>query len=147
MTDYTPLYPTNAVIEERVKQFISAFYAVSDDVSKNNEWVDYFTSDAILIIGGMTARGTQEIHELRKGMWEKIKSRKHKPDKVFPASFEPAAAHQPEPEWSFEYMLSGSLDLQMKTGEKAVAQWAGRAVLRETDGRLRYAFYQVYLHT
>ncbi len=53
-----------------------------------------------------------------------------------------------ESERRFEYMLYGSVDLELKSGEKMAGQWAGRAVLRDDDeGGLKYTFYQVYIHT
>ncbi|KAI0435087.1 hypothetical protein F5Y09DRAFT_293642 [Xylaria sp. FL1042] len=143
--DYTPIYPTDGVaVDERVKRFISAFYAVSDDPGKNDEWVDYFAPDASLVMGDKMARGVEEIRVLRGGMWEKIKSRRHKLDKVFPAVFE---LPEHEHEGRFEYMLYGSADFELKSGEKLTGQWAGRAVLRDGEGGLKYTFYQVYIHT
>ncbi|CAJ2510008.1 Uu.00g059080.m01.CDS01 [Anthostomella pinea] len=145
---YTPAYPTNVAIDGRVKDFIADFYATSDDPSKNEEWVDFFATDAVLVMGEKAARGTEEIREVRKGMWEKVKSRKHKPERVFPAS---VAAGSDDGGGggrgdAYEYMLCGSLDFVMKTGEDVVATWAGRAALREVGGVLKYDFYQVYLH-
>ncbi|KAI3336704.1 hypothetical protein HD806DRAFT_528298 [Xylariaceae sp. AK1471] len=145
--DYTATYPTNIAADERVKRFISAFYAVSDDKARNDEWVDCFASDALLVMGDKRARGLEQIRGLREGMWEMVESRRHKLDKVFPAAFElPEHEHEHESQWRFEYMLNGAVDLEMKSGEYAVAQWAGRAVLREVGGRLKYTLYQVYLH-
>ncbi|KAJ2977117.1 hypothetical protein NUW58_g7907 [Xylaria curta] len=143
VADYVVTYPTNVAVDERVKKFISAFYAVSDDASRNEEWLDYFSPDALLVMGDKRARGAEEIRELRKGMWEKVKTRKHKLDKVFPAAFE---AHEHESEWRFEYMLHGSVEFELKSGEKSVGQWAGRAILTNDGERLKYALYQVYLH-
>ncbi|KAI1340539.1 hypothetical protein F5Y15DRAFT_42662 [Xylariaceae sp. FL0016] len=150
MTEYRPLFPTNVEVSDDVKDFIPRFYATSDDPSKNEEWVGYFTEDATLIMGDKTARGHDEIRSLRRGMWEKVASRKHKPERVFPAAFgeslSSSAGNGVGSE--HEYMLCGSLDFVMKTGEKAVATWSGRAVLKDVKGHgLQYSFYQVYLHT
>ncbi|KAI0542268.1 hypothetical protein GGR58DRAFT_453327 [Xylaria digitata] len=144
MVDYAAIYPTNVVVDERLKNFIPAFYAISDDPSRNDEWVNCFTPDASLIMGDKRARGIEEIRTLRESMWEKIKSRRHKLDKVFPNAFE---LPEHESERRFEYMLHGSVDLELKGGEKLAGQWAGRAILREDEGELKYAFYQVYIHT
>lgn len=57
MTDYAATYPTNMAIDERFKRFISSFYAVSDDASRNEEWVAYFTPLAYVIMGDKRARG------------------------------------------------------------------------------------------
>ncbi|KAI1282425.1 hypothetical protein F5Y07DRAFT_352519 [Xylaria sp. FL0933] len=145
MPDYTATYPTGGItVDERVKAFISAFYAVSDDPERNDEWADYFVSDASLVMGDKKASGIEEIRALRKGMWETIKSRRHKLHKVFPAVFGPP---EHEHEKRFEYMLYGTVDLELKSGEAITGQWAGRAVLRDGEGGLHYTFYQVYIHT
>ncbi|KAI0969220.1 hypothetical protein F4678DRAFT_463483 [Xylaria arbuscula] len=147
---YAVTYPTGGVVvNDRVKTFISTFYAVSDDPSRNDEWVDYFASDASLVVADKRASGVAEIRALRKGMWEKIKSRRHKLEKVFPAVFGPPPGNDErgQSERLFEYMLYGSVDFETKSGERATGQWAGRAVLRDGEGGLKYTFYQVYIHT
>ncbi|KAI5926563.1 hypothetical protein F4810DRAFT_707652 [Camillea tinctor] len=142
--NYRPIFPNDIPVSDRVKDFIASFYAVSDDPSRNEEWVEHFAADAVLVMGDKTARGTEQIRQLREGMWEKVKSRRHKLDKMFPASF--GSERKGE---EHEYMICGSADFAMKSGEDDVASatWAGRAVLTDVDdGRLKYAFYQVYIH-
>ncbi|KAI2470444.1 hypothetical protein F4781DRAFT_430459 [Annulohypoxylon bovei var. microspora] len=139
--DYVPIFPPH-VADERTKDFIARFYAVSDDPSRNEEWVDYFLPDAVVIIGDKSAKGTDEIRRLRQSMWEGTESRRHKPGKVFPASF--GGADNSE-EITIEYMLRGSLDLVTKNGEQQAVSWAGHAVLNEVQGMLKYRLYQVYL--
>ncbi|KAI1490625.1 hypothetical protein F5X96DRAFT_669498 [Biscogniauxia mediterranea] len=142
---YRPVFPTNIPVSDRVKDFIASFYAASDDPSRNEEWVEYFAADAVLVMGDKTAKGTEQIRRLREGMWEKVKSRRHRLEKVFPASFGPGRKGE-----EHEYMICGSADFVMKSGEDDVASatWAGRAVLTDVDGgRLKYAFYQVYIHS
>ncbi|KAI0439599.1 hypothetical protein F4803DRAFT_32276 [Xylaria telfairii] len=141
MGDYAATYPTNMAIDERFKRFISSFYAVSDDASRNEEWVAYFTPLADVIMGDKRARGEDEIRQLREGMWENIKSRKHKLEKIFPATF---GKRDVDPDWQFEYMLHGTVDYEMKNGDKIRAQWAGRASLVDEDG-LKLRFYDVYV--
>ncbi|KAI1374531.1 hypothetical protein F4677DRAFT_160124 [Hypoxylon crocopeplum] len=140
--DYMPAFPINHALDERVKTFISNFYATSDDPSKNEEWMNYFLPDAVVIMGDKSATGTEQIRQLRQGMWEQVKTRKHKPEKVFPASFgEPGDGRI-----AAEYMLHGSLDLVTKNGEQQAVSWAGRAVLTNVEGILKYKLYQVYIH-
>ncbi|KAJ3563755.1 hypothetical protein NPX13_g8086 [Xylaria arbuscula] len=119
---YAATYPTGGglvAVDERVKTFISAFYAVSDDPGRNREWVeDYFVPDACLVMGNKKVQGVE------------VKSRRHKLDKVFPAVFE-----QLEKVRRFEYMLHGTVDLEMKSGERTTGQWAGRAVLGDDEER------------
>ncbi|KAI0118788.1 hypothetical protein GGR51DRAFT_554477 [Nemania sp. FL0031] len=144
MTDYAAIYPTNVIVDERTKGFISAFYAISDDPSRNDEWVGCFAPDAVLVMGDKQARGIEDIRELRGSMWEKTKSRKHKLEKVYPSTF---GQSKPESEWKFEYMLHGLVDLELRTTEKVAGQWAARAILTNHEGKLKYTLYQVYLHT
>ncbi|KAI1742208.1 hypothetical protein F4680DRAFT_413226 [Xylaria scruposa] len=141
MTEYTATYPTNVSVDERLKRFISSFFAISDDPSKNEEWVGSFTPRAYVILGDKKARGEDELRKLREGMWESIKSRKHKVEKVFPAAFE---GREIDPEWKYEYMLQGTVDYEMKNGEKIHRQWAGHACIVDEDG-LKIGFYDVYI--
>lgn len=71
---------------------------------------------------------------MRKGMWEKVKSRSHKPVKVFPFG-----------ENADEVMLYGTVDYELKDGREASVPWAGRAHLVEEEGQVKMDFYQVYL--
>ncbi|KAH9898844.1 hypothetical protein F4778DRAFT_171372 [Xylariomycetidae sp. FL2044] len=146
-TNYQPVYPADVHIDDRVKALISEFYSISDDPSRNEEWVDCFAPDAVLVMGDRSARGTEEIRELRRGMWEKIRTRRHRPEKVFPAAYEGEGGSEGTGRW--EYMLHGTLDLVMRedAGKRQVVTWAGRAVLEEDDGgRLSFLYYQVWLH-
>lgn len=75
-----------------------------------------------------------EILALRKGMWEKVSSRKHDPTKVFP--FGPN---------SNEVMLYGKVEYGLKAGGSSGKEWAARAILTEEEGKVKMSFYQVYL--
>ncbi|KAI1781532.1 hypothetical protein F4818DRAFT_436722 [Hypoxylon cercidicola] len=141
-SSYAPAFPSDRAVGENVKDYIANFYATSDDRSKNEEWVDYFLPDAVVIMGDKSAKGTDEIRRLRQGMWEQVESRRHRPEKVFPGSFGGAGGDGV----AAEYMLHGSLDMVLKNGEAQTISWAGRALLRNVDGRLKYKLYQVYLH-
>ncbi|KAI1458346.1 hypothetical protein F4805DRAFT_425391 [Annulohypoxylon moriforme] len=139
--NYTPILPSNHSANKKIKDFIERFYAVSDDRSKNEEWVNYFLPDATVIIGDRSAKGTDEIRRLRHGMWEDTELRLHRPEKVFPASFDEVN----ECEGDIEYMLQGLVYLISKNGKQRAVSWAGRAVLNEVQGTLKYRFYQVFL--
>jgi|SRR5690242_3105181 len=75
-----------------------------------------------------------EILALRKGMWEKVASRKHQAVKIFP--FGPQ---------SDECMLYGTVKYGLKAGGESGLDWAARAHLMKDDGRVKMDFYQVYL--
>ncbi|KAI1106317.1 hypothetical protein F4804DRAFT_301539 [Jackrogersella minutella] len=143
--NYVPIFPSDHAIDEKVKDFIARFYAVSDDPTKNEEWVDCFLPDAVIILGDNSAKGAEDIRRLRQGMWEQTEARRHKPEKVFPASFGGNDGAGGEGT-VIEYTLLGSLDLTTKIGEQRAVSWAGHAILREVQGKLKYQFYQVYLH-
>ncbi|KAI0024737.1 hypothetical protein F4780DRAFT_552097 [Xylariomycetidae sp. FL0641] len=139
LTGYHPLYPTDVPTGEELKGFIANFYQISDDPTKNEEWVDSFFPDAECIMGDTVARGIDEIRKLRKGMWDVVSSRRHRPMSVFPASF--------GDDENIEYMLHGDLHMETKDGMHALVAWAARAVLRkDPQGKLKYASYQVYLN-
>ncbi|KAL7627067.1 hypothetical protein AAE478_003843 [Parahypoxylon ruwenzoriense] len=142
---YEPTFPADRSVDGRVRDFISGFYATSDDPSRNEEWVDYFLPDATLVMAGTPALGTDQIRRLRQSMWDRVDQRRHRLDKVFPASFEPgcgvAAAAA-----AAEYMINGTVALRQKDGGVVrEVPWAGRAVLKESRGRLGFAFYQVFM--
>ncbi|KAI0844969.1 hypothetical protein F5Y00DRAFT_247567 [Daldinia vernicosa] len=148
--DYTPLFPIDRPVDGKVKNFISQFYAISDDRSRDEDWVNSFLPDATVIIGDKMAVGTEDIRQMRKGMWEGVQTRKHKPLAVYPATFYPETAYgEGEKEKpAARYMIEGTL---ISTGEKLETleiTWAARAILKEERerGELKYKLYQVYLH-
>ena len=75
-----------------------------------------------------------EILALRKGMWEKVASRKHKAIKIFPFGTS-----------SDEAMLYGTVQYGLKAGGESGLDWAARAHLVKDGGRVKMDFYQVYL--
>ncbi len=64
-----------------------------------------------------------EILALRKGMWEHVASRQHKPLKVFPFGND-----------ANEAMLYGTVSYGLKNGKRSEVDWAARAHLLETEG-------------
>jgi hypothetical protein len=68
-------------------------------------------------------------------MWEKVSSRKHTPIKIFPFGA-----------WSDEVMLYGTVKYEFKEGGEKEVEWGARANLEKgEDGKVRLAFYQVYM--
>ena len=55
---YTPLYPSNFSVDAGIKEFISAFYQVSDKPGTIDEWADFFHGDARLVMANRVATGT-----------------------------------------------------------------------------------------
>jgi hypothetical protein len=77
-----------------------------------------------------------EILTLRQGMWSAVESRKHTIPSIFPFGSNAG-----------EFMLHGTVLYKLKTGTEAEVEWAARAsvVKSSSDGKYRFAYYQVYL--
>jgi len=75
-----------------------------------------------------------EILTLRRGMWEKVSSRQHKPLKIFPFGSS-----------TDEVMIYGTVDYGLKDGRQASVDWAARAHLVKEDDAVKMDSYQVYL--
>ena len=72
---------------------------------------------------------------MRKGTWEKVAKRSHKPSKIY--SF----GHD-----SYDVMLHGTVDYELKDGKRAEdIEWSARARFAAQDGSIKMEFYQVYL--
>lgn len=71
---------------------------------------------------------------MRKGMWEHVSSRSHKPEKIFP--FGPNAD---------EVMIYGTVSYGLKNGKSNDITWAARANLLKDGADWKMDFYQVYL--
>jgi hypothetical protein len=133
-SSYTSSYPETP-FNPAYAQFFSSFYRISDTPDAHSQYVDQFTPDATLIMASKRCEGSDAILALRKGMWEKVKSRKHTPTKIFP--FGPN---------SHEVMIFGTVDYVMKEGDRNVSvDWAARACLVQEGEVVRMGFYQVYL--
>lgn len=140
---YNPTFSDSIATEDKIRYFVADLFKTSDDASRNNEWVDYFVPDAVLVMGDMTAKGTAEIRAVRQKMWEKVRARKHRPEKVFGGSFgSPQGGDGGKKE---EYMFFGGLEYEMKTGEKQEVSWASHAVLVHVEDSLKFEYYRVYI--
>ncbi|KAJ4324642.1 hypothetical protein N0V94_001212 [Neodidymelliopsis sp. IMI 364377] len=135
MSAYTSEYPP-VEFDAAFKSFFEEFYATSDTADAHEKYVENFTKDATLVMASKKAHGSDEILALRKGMWEKVASRKHKAIKIFP--FGPN---------SDEVMLYGTVQYGLKAGGESGLEWAARAHLVKENGRVKMDFYQVYLDT
>lgn len=135
MSTYTGSTPPSVSLDPRIVPFFERFYAVSDSPTAHTEYVDSFIPDADFVMGSKTTRGYDGILDLRKSLWSgPIVRRKHHLYKIFP--FGPD---------SLEVMVYGKVEYGLKNGKEIEVQWAGRAVLEEYQGGLRFRHYQVYL--
>ncbi|PSN67940.1 hypothetical protein BS50DRAFT_572921 [Corynespora cassiicola Philippines] len=135
MSSYASEYPA-VEFDPAYKKFFEEFYAISDTPDAHPRYVDQFTSDATLVMASKRAKGSDEILGLRKGLWEKVASRAHRPLKIFP--YGPNAN---------EVMLHGTVKYELKAGGENVVEWAAYAHLVKIDGIVKMDFYQVYLDT
>ncbi|KAL2848108.1 hypothetical protein BJY01DRAFT_163053 [Aspergillus pseudoustus] len=134
--EITPSQSLSPQTAPRILSFLSSFYQTSDTESQHNAYVDYFTPDATLHMGPKTAVGTEEIRELRLGLWTHVVSRKHTPVKVFFGGED-------------EVMLYGIVRYVLRQGDGGEVEvpWAGRVIFDgvKEEEELRMKFYQVYL--
>ncbi|KAF1353892.1 hypothetical protein BDV97DRAFT_291349 [Delphinella strobiligena] len=134
MSSYASEYPAGEQFDPAYKQFFERFYQISDTPDAHEEYSKQFTSNADLTMASKKAKGTDEILAVRKGMWEKVASRKHQPLKIFPFG-----------STSDEVMLYGNVNYVLKDGKQASVPWAARAHLVKEGGAVKMDFYQVYL--
>lgn len=71
---------------------------------------------------------------MRKGLWEKVSSRRHKISKIFPFG-----------SGADEAMLHGTVDYGLKDGRQNSVDWAAHAHLVKEGDVVKMDFYQVYL--
>ncbi|OCL08089.1 hypothetical protein AOQ84DRAFT_340897 [Glonium stellatum] len=135
MTSYASDYP-DLPFDPIYKKHFEDFYATSDTPDAHEKYVEFFTPDATVVMASKRAEGKAEILALRKGMWEKVQSRLHKPLKIFP--YGPNAN---------EVMLFGTVQYGLKAGGQSSVEWAAYARLKKVDGSVKMDFYQVYLDT
>ncbi|KAH6643297.1 hypothetical protein BKA67DRAFT_132206 [Truncatella angustata] len=136
MSQYKAEYPSGVTVDDDIVLFLERFYEVSDTPGAHDAYVDQFTSDATFKLGSKTSQGRDEITTMRHGMWTAVAQRKHTVYKIFPFGSD-----------SQEVMLYGSVEYELRAGDKATVEWGGRAVLEKSteDGKYRMKFYQVYL--
>lgn len=132
---YESEYPPNLAFDKDFKDFISAFYLISDTPSAHEEYTQQFSPTATLTMASKKVSGHEEILAFRKGMWNAVSKRSHYPSKVFP--FGPDGD---------EVMIYGKVHYTFKDGKEVKGvEWAARGTLVKSEGRAIWAQYQVYL--
>lgn len=130
---------------------MSSFYTTSDNPTAHEEYANFFTKNATLIIGGKRADGfdgilfsspvscwfltTQDILAFRKSMWTAVASRKHVVTKIFFGD-------------DNDMMLYGTVTYVMKQdpqGKNVRLDWAARAEFEDGQDGLKMKYYQVCL--
>ncbi|KAK4224145.1 hypothetical protein QBC38DRAFT_486123 [Podospora fimiseda] len=129
-----------------IKTFLKHFYTISDNQELNNEWVNYYTEEATLIMGISVAKGLKEIGTLRESMWKTVVSRQHSVEKVFVGCV--------EGEEEVEISIFGRVMYRLRGGgDEEGSEWSatGRLVKRrvvegEEEGKLwKWREYRVFL--
>lgn len=94
--------------------------------------------------------GREGFVRFREEGWEKVVSREHVVEGVYPKLQEGSEQGQGKAEGEgedFELMLRGTVDYGLKDGSKGRAEWAGHMVLKylKEEGGYKLAFYQVWI--
>ncbi|KAE8451295.1 hypothetical protein EG329_004460 [Mollisiaceae sp. DMI_Dod_QoI] len=133
---YASKSPPGIQVDSGIKQFFEEFYKISDTGTEEAHelYADSFVKDGIIIMGIKIGRGRDEILQIRKGLWEKVASRLHRPLKIFPFG-----------ENADEVMLYGTVAYTLKDGRKADIDWSARANMVNDGGKWKLKYYQVYL--
>ncbi|KAK7204884.1 hypothetical protein BZA70DRAFT_280250 [Myxozyma melibiosi] len=126
--------------DPKIEAFLTGFYKLSDTVGEDAAYVAKYSADAKLIMGLKVAEGSEQIAELRKGMWGAVVGRHHVLLQVFP--FQPAKSR------TGEFALVGTVDYTLHNGKKVLVEWGAKMVVdrgsAESDD-VKITFYQVYV--
>ncbi|GAB0137625.1 hypothetical protein EsDP_00005882 [Epichloe bromicola] len=134
---YKAQYPAESNVPPEIVHFFQDFYRNSDIPGEHDQYVHQFTKDATFILASTKSVGSQEIKTTRIGMWSAVSSRRHTIHKIFPFSAQ-----------GNEFMLYGSVAMELRNGSNVDVDWAARAEIEKgDDGKWRMKFYQVYLDT
>ncbi|KAK3504977.1 hypothetical protein B0T13DRAFT_22209 [Neurospora crassa] len=136
---YEPTWPKDLGISPMpaasIFQFITRFFQVSDNPDLTEEWLSFFGEEAKVVMGEKVAEGKDELRVLRKGMWEKVKTRKHTVQKGFPGMF-PLTGQlggggvKGDGVLNLEFMIYGTVLYTLReTGKEEKMDWAAHGIL------------------
>ncbi|KAK2789162.1 hypothetical protein FQN53_002387 [Emmonsiellopsis sp. PD_33] len=117
-----------------INNWFKAFYAVSDDGTAHEQYPEFFTPDAKLIMGDKVAVGRDEILTTRKNMWSAVSSRHH------------TYTYFTSPEAPNTYLLMGHVEYGFKDGKEGGTDWVAKAEFEGEGSERRMVFYQVFLN-
>ncbi|CAO1621743.1 unnamed protein product [Sympodiomycopsis kandeliae] len=116
-------------IPSEIAQFIREFYAISDDESRHEDYVNSFVSESEGVqfqIGPMKpATNSAGILSWRKEKWLPVAERNHIIKDVF--------AH---PSKLNEYMLHGEVEYSLKDGSSGKASWGGWMLFNDKKDKM-----------
>lgn len=124
-------------ISQGLSDFIRAFYAASDVGPSGHEaYVSHYTDDTTLIMGPTEFKNKEGVMKFREAGWEKVETRKHIVNGIFPSSDKPEE----------QVMLNGTVDYGMKDGtSKSGIEWAALMNLTKENGEYKLQKYQVWI--
>ncbi|KAL8924490.1 MAG: hypothetical protein Q9172_002655 [Xanthocarpia lactea] len=73
----------DTIDDPKVREFMSHFYATSNDGSDHEGFADMFTDDGEYSMNDRSAKGRQEIINMRRGLFSHIPTRDHTPHQIY----------------------------------------------------------------
>ncbi|KAK8035471.1 hypothetical protein PG993_010466 [Apiospora rasikravindrae] len=152
---YTPEFPSTFPPTDKLRDFIPSFFQLSDDATKNEEWVGYFYPDATVIMGEDEAQGTESEYLRRESSYNRAVGIRRRLCPMAIAheltsprcqgfvNFEAGSSREPDEEGERNFMLKGEVEYRLKTGETKAARWTAYAKVKEDHDRIRFAYYKV----
>ncbi|SCZ99385.1 BZ3500_MvSof-1268-A1-R1_Chr7-2g09509 [Microbotryum saponariae] len=70
-------------LSQEKKEFIKAFYSVSDTPGATDKYVDFLTEDVDFIMGLKAIQGVPAVRKMRETMWSDVTTRRHTPTQVY----------------------------------------------------------------
>mmetsp|Transcript_6075 Transcript_6075/g.5999 ORF Transcript_6075/g.5999 Transcript_6075/m.5999 type:complete len:130 (-) Transcript_6075:68-457(-) len=118
---------------KQLKAFLEGFYKVSDTKPpvQGDEYVNYFTPEATLIMGANQAKGSDEIRQLRQNIWANVSKRHHVVHNV-------AAVNDTD------FLLNGDVDYVLNDGSSSTKSW-GAYIEFESSAQEKMKYYRVYI--
>ncbi|KDE07898.1 hypothetical protein MVLG_01808 [Microbotryum lychnidis-dioicae p1A1 Lamole] len=123
-----------STLSHEKKEFIKAFYSVSDVPGATDKYMDFLTEDVDFIMGLKAIHGVPAVRKMRETMWSDVTTRRHTPTQVY--TFDQEAN---------DLMIHGKVSYGLKNGTSVEdVGWAARMVFAQ-GGELKMKSYQVWL--
>lgn len=122
----------NTITDPAVKSFIERYYAVSNDADVHDDYAGLFTSNGEFSMNEKKATGTQQIRDLRKGIWSHVPGRDHSPVQIY--------THGDD---QMDLMILGEVSYKHHHGHETAADWAAKMKLQKENGEIKVAKYHI----
>ncbi len=126
-------YAKELVSNKQLRSFLEGFYKQSDTKPpvEGDQYVNYFTLEATLIMGANLAKGSEEIRQLRQNIWTGVSTRHHVVHNV-------AAVNDTD------VLLNGDVDYALNDGSSSFKSWAAYIEF-ESPAQEKMKYYRVYI--